>query len=264
MLPVVSLREYGNEYIVTGVARTSDPAEIGKSVVKSTNGVPVTIADVAEVKIGSAVKIGEGSMNGTPAVIMTVMKQPNTNTLVLTEQIERSLTDLSGQLPAGVKVNTQIFRQADFIEASIGNIQKTLYEGMIFVIVVLLVFLANLRATFISLLAIPISLVVAILTLKWLGFTINTMSLGGMAIAIGNLVDDAIIDVENVFRRLKENAQRPQAERRATWTSSMTHRWKCGLRLSMLLLSLLPRSCRCFSCRVWKADCWHRWALHSL
>ncbi|MCC6279905.1 MAG: efflux RND transporter permease subunit [Saprospiraceae bacterium] len=210
------LREYGNEYIVTGVARTSDPAEIGKSVVKSTNGVPVTIADVAEVKIGSAVKIGEGSMNGTPAVIMTVMKQPNTNTLVLTEQIERSLTDLSGQLPAGVKVNTQIFRQADFIEASIGNIQKTLYEGMIFVIVVLLVFLANLRATFISLLAIPISLVVAILALKWLGFTINTMSLGGMAIAIGNLVDDAIIDVENVFRRLKENAQRPQAERRAT------------------------------------------------
>ena len=210
------LREYGNEYIVTGVARTSDPVEIGKSVVKSANGLPVTIADVAEVKIGSAVKIGEGSMNGTPAVIMTVMKQPNTNTLVLTEQIERSLADLSGQLPAGVKVNTEIFRQADFIEASIGNIQKTLYEGMIFVIVVLLVFLANLRATFISLLAIPISLVVAILTLKWLGFTINTMSLGGMAIAIGNLVDDAIIDVENVFRRLKENAQRPQAERRAT------------------------------------------------
>lgn len=210
------LREYGNEYIVTGVARTSDPVEIGKSVVKSVNGLPVTIADVAEVKIGSAVKIGEGSMNGTPAVIMTVMKQPNTNTLALTEQIERSLSDLSRQLPAGIKVNTQIFRQADFIEASIGNIQKTLYEGMIFVIVVLLVFLANLRATFISLLAIPISLVVAILTLKWLGFTINTMSLGGMAIAIGNLVDDAIIDVENVFRRLKENAQHPQAERRAT------------------------------------------------
>ncbi|MBL7779713.1 MAG: efflux RND transporter permease subunit [Saprospiraceae bacterium] len=210
------LREYGNEYIVTGVARTSDPAEIGKSVVKTVNDLPVTIADVAEVKIGSAVKIGEGSMNGTPAVIMTVMKQPNTNTLALTEQIERSLSVLSGQLPAGVKVNTQIFRQADFIEASIGNIQKTLYEGMIFVIVVLLVFLANLRATFISLLAIPISLVVAILTLKWLGFTINTMSLGGMAIAIGSLVDDAIIDVENVFRRLKENAQRPQAERRAT------------------------------------------------
>ncbi|HOY03927.1 MAG TPA: efflux RND transporter permease subunit [Saprospiraceae bacterium] len=210
------LREYGNEYIVTGVGRTSDPVEIGKSVVKTINDLPVTIAEVAEVKIGSAVKIGEGSMNGTPAVIMTVMKQPNTNTLALTEQIERSLSDLSGQLPAGVEVNTQIFRQADFIEASIGNIQKTLYEGMIFVIVVLLVFLANLRATFISLLAIPISLVVAILTLKWLGFTINTMSLGGMAIAIGNLVDDAIIDVENVFRRLKENAQRPQAEKPAT------------------------------------------------
>ena len=208
------LHEYGNEYIVTGIARTSDPAEIGKSMVKMAGTLPVTIADVAEVKIGSAVKIGEGSMNGTPAVIMTVMKQPNTNTLALTQQIERSLADLSGQLPAGVKVNTKIFRQADFIDASIGNIQKTLYEGMAFVIIVLLLFLANLRATFISLLAIPISLVVAILTLKWLGFTINTMSLGGMAIGIGNLVDDAIIDVENVFRRLKENMKHPQNERR--------------------------------------------------
>lgn len=208
------IREYGNEYIVTGVARTSDPTEIGKSLVKMAGALPVTIADVATVEIGSAIKIGEGSMNGAPAVIMTVMKQPNTNTLALTEQIESSLADLSGQLPAGVKVNTKIFRQADFIDASIGNIQKTLYEGMGFVIIVLLLFLANLRATFISLLAIPISLVVAILTLNWLGFTINTMSLGGMAIAIGSLVDDAIIDVENVFRRLKENLKLPPNLRR--------------------------------------------------
>ena len=258
------LREYGNEYIVTGVGRTSDPVEIGKSVVKTINDLPVTIAEVAEVKIGSAVKIGEGSMNGTPAVIMTVMKQPNTNTLALTEQIERSLSDLSGQLPAGVEVNTQIFRQADFIEASIGNIQKTLYEGMIFVIVVLLVFLANLRATFISLLAIPISLVVAILTLKWLGFTINTMSLGGMAIAIGNLVDDAIIDVENVFRRLKENAQRPQAEKPATldviYDASVEVRASVINATFIIIAAFVPL----FFLSGMKADCWHHWALHSL
>jgi CzcA family heavy metal efflux pump len=209
------LREYGNEYVVAGLARTSDPAEIGKTVVKMAGNLPVTIADVAEVRTGGAVKIGEGSMNGRPAVIMTVMKQPNTNTLALTEQIDRAVADLSRQLPAHVQVNTRIFRQADFINASISNIQKTLLEGLVFVVVVLVLFLGNIRATAISLLAIPISLVVAILTLKWLGFTINTMSLGGMAIAIGDLVDDAIIDVENVFRRLKENAARPAGERRA-------------------------------------------------
>jgi CzcA family heavy metal efflux pump len=198
--------EYSQEYVVTGVGQTNDPAELAGAVIKVVNDMPVTIGDVAEVKIGAKVKIGDGSINSQPAVVMTVMKQPGTNTLELTEQIDQAMAEMSNSLPADVKINTKIFRQADFINASISNIKKTLIEGSIFVVVILILFLMNFRATLISLLAIPISLIVAILVLKWFGFTINTMSLGGMAIAIGDLVDDAIIDVENVFRRLKENA----------------------------------------------------------
>ncbi len=204
------LNEYGNEYIVRGMGRTSDLAELGKSVIKSTAlGNAVKIEDVATLQIGAAPKIGDGSLRGKPAVIMTVMKQPSTNTLLLTQKIDESIAELSKNLPPDLEINTRIFRQADFINASIGNIQKTLLEGSFFVVIILFFFLMNWRATVISLLAIPISLIVAILTLKWLGFTINTMSLGGMAIAIGALVDDAIIDVENVFKRLKQNATLP-------------------------------------------------------
>ena len=208
------MNEYHNEYIVRGVGRTNDLGDLEKNVVRMVDGYPVTIQDVAEIKIGSAVKIGDGSLRGEPAVILTVMKQPNTNTLELTEKIDEAIKGLTHTIPADVKINTQIFRQADFINASIYNIQKTLMEGSVFVIVILFVFLMNWRATIISLLAIPISLLIAVLTLKWLGFTINTMSLGGMAIAIGDLVDDAIIDVENVYRRLKENFARPENERK--------------------------------------------------
>jgi CzcA family heavy metal efflux pump len=208
------MNEYSNEYIVKGIGRTSDVREIGRSVVKMVDGNPVRIEDVAAVKIGASPKIGDGSLKGKPAVIMTVMKQPATNTLELTTRVDQTIAELQATMPADVEVDTKIFRQADFINASIGNIKKTLVEGSIFVVIVLLLFLMNWRATLISLLAIPISLIVAILTLKWLGFTINTMSLGGMAIAIGALVDDAIIDVENVFRRLKENAMQPVAERK--------------------------------------------------
>lgn len=207
------MNEYSNEYIVRGIGRTSDLNEMGSSVIKTTNGVPIKIEDVAEIKIGSSVKIGDGSLKGEPAVIMTVMKQPNVNTLELTNQIDTAIADLKKTLPADLDINTKIFRQADFINASISNIQKTLIEGSLFVVVILFLFLMNWRATAISLVAIPISLLTAALTLKWLGFTINTMSLGGMAIAIGDLVDDAIIDVENVFRRLKENASKPTQER---------------------------------------------------
>jgi CzcA family heavy metal efflux pump len=206
--------EYGNEYIVRGMGRTSDLAEIGKSVVKVTPQGAVKIEDVATLQIGTAPKIGDGSLNGAPAVIMTVMKQPSTNSLLLTQKIDDAILDLQKTLPADVKINTKIFRQADFINASISNIKKTLLEGSIFVVLVLFLFLMNWRATVISLLAIPVSLVVAILSLKWLGFTINTMSLGGMAIAIGALVDDAIIDVENVFKRLKQNAALPLTDRK--------------------------------------------------
>jgi CzcA family heavy metal efflux pump len=208
------MSEYSNEYIVRGIGRTSDLNELGRSLIKTVNGSPVKIEDVAEIKIGSAIKIGDGSLKGNPAVIMTVMKQPGTNTLELTDKIDKALVNLKKTLPADLVIDTKIFRQADFINASIGNIQKTLIEGSLFVILILFLFLMNWRPTFISLIAIPVSLITAILTLKWLGFTINTMSLGGMAIAIGALVDDAIIDVENVFRRLKENAAKPAAEKR--------------------------------------------------
>ncbi|MGB4398929.1 MAG: efflux RND transporter permease subunit [Daejeonella sp.] len=207
------MSEYSNEYIVRGIGRTSDLNEMGSSVIKTSNGVPIKIEDVAELKIGSSVKIGDGSLKGEPAVIMTVMKQPNVNTLELTNQIDTAIADLKKTLPADLDINTKIFRQADFINASVSNIQKTLIEGSIFVVIILFLFLMNWRATAISLIAIPISLLTAVLTLKYLGFSINTMSLGGMAIAIGDLVDDAIIDVENVFKRLKENAAKPLAER---------------------------------------------------
>lgn len=206
--------EYGKEYIVKGIGRTTDVEVIAKSIIKKVDGVPVKIEDVAEVKIGAAPKIGDGSLKGKPAVVMTVMKQPATNTLELTEAIDAAVLDIQKTIPEDVKINTHIFRQQNFIDASISNIQKVLVEGAIFVIIIITLFLMNWRATFISLLAIPISIITAIITLKWLGFTINTMSLGGIAIAVGDLVDDAIIDVENVFKRLKENARLPKEQQR--------------------------------------------------
>ena len=207
------LNEYGNEYIIKGIGRTNEVNEIGRSIIKKSDGQVIRIEDVAEIKIGSAPKIGDASSNGKPSVVLAVSKQPNINTLDLTNRIDEAVIDLQKSLPEDINFNTKAFRQADFINASISNIQKTLLEGSAFVVIVLFLFLMNWRATVISLLAIPISLLVAILTLKWLGFTINTMSLGGMAIAIGDLVDDAIIDVENVLKRLKENAKKPKSER---------------------------------------------------
>jgi len=208
------LNEYYQEYIIRGIGRTSNIQDLGNSVIKVVNGLPIKLNDIAEIKIGPAMKIGDASLNGKPAVLLTVMKQPGTNTLALTDKIEESITGLAKNLPPDININTKIFRQSDFINASINNITKTLIEGSIFVVIILVIFLMNTRATVISLIAIPISLVTAILTLKWLGFTINTMSLGGMAIAIGALVDDAIIDVENVFKRLKENASKPEHEQK--------------------------------------------------
>ncbi len=206
--------EFGNEYIIKGIGRSSNPDDIGNSIIRASGSAVVRISDVAEVTIGPAPKIGDGALSGKPAIIMTIQKQPGTNTLELTEKIDGAIDDVRSSLPEHIKINTGIFRQADFINASIGNIQKTLLEGSLFVVVILFIFLMNWRATFISLLAIPISLFVTILTLKWLGFTINTMSLGGMAIAIGALVDDAIIDVENVLKRLKQNAALPDDQQK--------------------------------------------------
>lgn len=209
------LNAYGNEYIIRGIARTSSLAELGEAVIKVLPQGAVTLDDVATLRIGAAPKIGDGSLNGQPAVILTVLKQPSTNTLQLTEKIDVAIGELAKTLPPGVQINTRIFRQADFINASIANIRRTIFEGGLFVVLVLFLFLANWRATVISLMAIPVSLIVAVITLRWLGYSINTMSLGGMAIAIGVLVDDAIIDVENVFKRLKQNALRPPEDRKS-------------------------------------------------
>ena len=211
------LYEYGNEYIVRGVLSTDKTDQLGKAVVKNVNGYPVTLENIADVKIGpKAPKLGTASERGKPAVLMTVTKQPATSTLELTDKLETSLKDLQKNLPPDVKVSTDIFRQSRFIESSIGNVQKSLLEGGIFVVIVLFLFLANVRTTIISLVTLPLSLLVSILTLHYMGLTINTMSLGGMAIAIGSLVDDAIVDVENVYKRLRENRQKPKEEQLST------------------------------------------------
>ena len=208
--------EYGNEYIVRGALSSTDVDELSRAVVKRVGDMPVTLGDVAHVGVGAQQpKLGCASVEGKPAVLITVTKQPNTGTLDLTEKIDASLADLQKNLPADVKVSTDIFRQSHFIESSIGNVRRSLYEGAIFVVVILFLFLANVRTTLISLVPLPLSLVVSVLVLHWMGMTINTMSLGGMAIAIGSLVDDAIVDVENVWKRLRENKMKPLAERQS-------------------------------------------------
>lgn len=212
------LRQYGNEYVVRGIGRTSDLEVLGNSYIKSINGKPVRIRDVADVKIGSAVKMGHASSNAKPAIIISISKQPKANTLDVTQRIEDNLAVLQKTFPADVKLDTMIFRQADFIETSINNVQNALIEGGIFVVIVLFIFLGSFRTTLISLLAIPLSLLGAILVMKGLGLSINTMSLGGMAIAIGSLVDDAIIDVENVYKRLRQNRLLDAAQKQSSFT----------------------------------------------
>lgn len=209
------LYEYGNEYIVRGVLSTDKVDQIAKAVVRSNgvSGAPILLEDIADVQVGAKLpKLGTASERGKHAVLLTVTKQPATSTLELTNKLEASLQDLQKNLPADVKVSTDIFRQSRFIESSIGNVQKSLLEGGIFVVIVLFLFLANIRTTVISLVTLPLSLIASILALHYMGFTINTMSLGGMAIAIGSLVDDAIVDVENVYKRLHENRLKPAGE----------------------------------------------------
>ena len=206
--------QYGNEYIVRGVLSTDDVRQMGRAVVKTVGGVPVTLEDIADVQVGSQQpKLGLASEKGKPAVLLTVTKQPNTGTIELTGKLETALHDLQKSLPADVKVSTDVFRQSRFIESSIQNVQDSLLEGAIFVVIVLFLFLANVRTTVISLVTLPLSLLVTILVLHYMGLTLNTMSLGGMAIAIGSLVDDAIVDVENVWKHLRENRMLPEAQR---------------------------------------------------
>jgi len=206
----------GQEYLIRGIGRVQNLEDIATSVIAMRGNLPVLIRDVAEVKIGPAIKFGDGAANAKPAAIIMMQKQPNANTLELTTRIENTIAEIQKTLPPGIAINTKIFRQADFIRVAIDNVIEALSDGAILVMVVLFFFLGNVRTTFISILAIPLSLVVTIFVFQIFGVTINTMTLGGLAIAVGALVDDAIIDVENVFRRLKENQHRPPAERRPT------------------------------------------------
>lgn len=199
------INQYGNEYIVRGICSTNDLDKLQRAVVKMVEGFPITLADVADVKVGAQEpRLGTASERGKPAVLLTITKQPNTSTIDLTEALEEALQDVQKNLPSDVHISTDIFRQSRFIDSSIDNVSSSLLEGALFVVVILVLFLANVRTTVISLVTMPLSLLIALLVFRWFDISINTMSLGGMAIAIGSLVDDAIVDVENVWRHLRE------------------------------------------------------------
>src|SRR5581483_9105643 len=203
----------GQEYLIQGVGRVSSENEIGNVVIDARATRPILVRNVARVQVGAALKRGEGSHKGAPAVILGIQKQPGANTLELTRQLDATLDDIQRTLPAGMTIDKHVFRQADFIQRALDNLLRALRDGSLLVVLVVLVFLANGRASLITLIALPISLVAAVLGIKFLGFTLNSMSLGGLAIAVGELVDDAIIDVENVVRRLRENRLLPEGER---------------------------------------------------
>ena len=212
------IRDFGNEYNLRGMGRSNSVEELGSTVVKVNGDAAVRVADVADVVVAPAVKQGYAAQNGTPSIILSISKQPGINTLSVTQNIERNLESIAKSLPADVKVDTKIFRQADYIQASVNNVGSSLIEGAVCVILILFLFLTNLRSTVISLLAIPLSLLGTVIVLYLLGMDINTMTLGGMCIAIGSLVDDAIIDVENVYKRLRENHRLPVEQRRNSFT----------------------------------------------
>ena len=214
-----TLYEYGNEYIIRGMLSTNDVEEIAHTVVKRVGDAPILLSHIAEVKIGDRKpKFGTASLRTEPAVILTVTKQPHTSTLKLTERLDATLEDIRRELPNDVVLTTDVYRQERFINSSIDNVKSALIEGAIFVVIVLFIFLMNVRTTLISLVTIPLAFVAAILALNAMGLTINTMSLGGLAIAVGSLVDDAIVDVENVYKRLRENRALPVDRRRPVLT----------------------------------------------
>lgn len=199
--------EYGNEYLIKGNISTTDEEEIGRASVKTEAGENVRLSDIAEIKIGPKTpKIGTATVRTKPAVLVTVTKQPGVGSIELSEKILAELNNLKPSMPSGIDIDTEIFNQSEFIDTSVSNLQQSLLEGALFVIIVLFFFLMNLRTTMISVIAIPVSILVTLIALYFMGFTINTMTLGGIAIAIGSLVDDAIVDVENVYKRLRENA----------------------------------------------------------
>ena len=213
------MRDFGNEYALRGMGRTNELEEMGRTFIKyAADGIsPIVLSDVATVQIGSAVKMGYASRNAKDAVILSISKQPNINTLKVTKNIERNLKDIQKSLPADVTMDTKIFRQADFIEAAVNNVARALIEGAVFVIIILFLFLGSFRTTIISVIAIPLSLLGTLIVLHLLGMNVNTMTLGGMCIAIGSLVDDAIIDVENVYKRLRQNHLKPKEQRESAF-----------------------------------------------
>jgi CzcA family heavy metal efflux pump len=231
------VNEYGQEYAVRFTGRSTNPDDIGSAVVRVRNGKPVKISDIADVKIGHPDRVGDAWLNMEPSVILTILKQPDVNTLKLTQGVEKALEELQGSLPADVMINSQIFRQADFIQTAVSNVFHVLMEGGIYVALILFLFLLNVRTTVISLVAIPLSLFLSLITLRLLGLTINTMSLGGMAIAIGALVDDAIIDVENVLKRLKQNYRKPKGDRLGTL--EVIYRASAEIRTSIVQATLI-------------------------
>lgn len=206
--------EFGNEYIIKGVVNTRNCDDLAKTVVKSNAGSVVTLNDIAEVAMGaSSPRLGSASVKARPAVLLTVTKQPLAATIQLTDRIEEELHSIAATLPPYVQISDDIFRQSDFISNSVSNLQSSLLEGALMVIIVLFFFLMNLRTTIVSLVSLPMSIIITVLILRGMNVTINTMTLGGIAIAIGSLVDDAIVDVENVYKRLRENRHRPESDR---------------------------------------------------
>ncbi len=231
------VRDFGNEYALRGMGRTTDLEELGKTYIKTINDKPVVVSDVAEVVLGSAVKMGFASLNAEDAIILSISKQPNINTLEVTKNIERSLKEIKKSLPEDVTMDTKIFRQADFIEASVSNVARALIEGAVLVIVILLLFLGSFRTTIISIIAIPLSLLGSFIVMHLLGMDINTMTLGGMCIAIGSLVDDAIIDVENVYKRLRQNHLKPKEQQESPL--EIVYNGSCEIRTSILNATLI-------------------------
>ena len=231
------VRDFGNEYALRGMGRTTDLEELGKTYIKTINDKPVVVSDVAEVVLGSAVKMGFASLNAEDAIILSISKQPNINTLEVTKNIERSLKEIKKSLPEDVTMDTKIFRQADFIEASVSNVARALVEGAVLVIVILLLFLGSFRTTIISIVAIPLSLLGSFIVMHLLGMDINTMTLGGMCIAIGSLVDDAIIDVENVYKRLRQNHLKPKEQQESPL--EIVYNGSCEIRTSILNATLI-------------------------
>ena len=231
------VRDFGNEYALRGMGRTTDLEELGKTYIKTVNDKPVVVSDVAEVVLGSAVKMGFASLNAEDAVILSISKQPNINTLEVTKNIERSLKEIKKSLPDDVTMDTKIFRQADFIEASVSNVARALIEGAVLVIVILILFLGSFRTTIISVVAIPLSLLGSFIVMHLLGLNINTMTLGGMCIAIGSLVDDAIIDVENVYKRLRQNHLKPKEQQESPL--EIVYNGSCEIRTSILNATLI-------------------------